>query len=45
MGKEDREGAGSAMKRSAGNAFGNTMGCFAAGIVILIILIAIAQQG
>lgn len=45
MGREDREGAGGSMKRSFGNAFGNTMGCFVAGVVILIILMAITQGG
>lgn len=43
MSKEDKEGAGGAMKKSFGNAFGITLGCFATGIVILMILMVLEQ--
>ena len=45
MGRDDRESMSGSMKRSAGNAFGNAMGCFAAGIVIIIILMVLSQSG
>lgn len=39
------DSAGSSMKRSAGNAFGNVMGCFFAVIVIIVIFMVLGQLG
>jgi hypothetical protein len=43
MGREDRDGFGGSMKRSAGNAMGNTIGCFFGIVIIVIMLMALAQ--